>query len=211
MAPAPRKIHVHHTGASCRKFLTWTSCSRCCKICPLHWSAWSSQFPVSSWTCPDNRKNKLWTFWKVSTCKTKRQLAIFPAWLFLLRSFFYVKISVFSYLTLSCVFLEYRAHECSNKRNRRQKCCREKTYIDFRDLNWARGWIVEPRGFIFYSCGGKCNSKVSRRTCVPTKTASLPVMYMLKTGDLTEVKVTELPNMIVEECGCSSSSNPFLR
>lgn len=41
------------------------------------------------------------------------------------------------------------------------------------------------------------------RRCAATESASLPVMYLVKRGDYTEIEVAEFPNMVTERCACS--------
>lgn len=89
-----------------------------------------------------------------------------------------------------------------------QTCCREEHYINFREVTWAQYWILEPAGFEAFRCTGGCkqpkrNYGYGPRSCSVVESAPLPVMYLLKKGDYTQIEVAEFPNMIVEKCGCS--------
>ncbi|KPP56459.1 left-right determination factor 2-like [Scleropages formosus] len=70
-------------------------------------------------------------------------------------------------------------------------CCREEYFINFRELAWTQYWIVEPAGYQAF------------RRCAVVESAPLPVMYLVKKDDYTEIEVAEFPNMIVEKCGCT--------
>ncbi|XP_062864089.1 lefty2 [Trichomycterus rosablanca] len=87
-------------------------------------------------------------------------------------------------------------------------CCREEYYINFRELSWAQYWILEPTGYQAFRCAGGCKQPkrsygYGPRTCSVVESAPLPVMYLVKKGDYTQIEVAEFPNMIVEKCGCS--------
>ncbi|NXG63280.1 LFTY2 factor, partial [Hemiprocne comata] len=89
-------------------------------------------------------------------------------------------------------------------------CCRKKHYINFRELAWAQYWIIEPAGYQAYRCLGGCLQSPSppwhfgygERTCAATETSPLPMMYLVKRGNRTEIEAAEFPNMIVEKCSC---------
>ncbi|XP_030623610.1 lefty2 [Chanos chanos] len=87
-------------------------------------------------------------------------------------------------------------------------CCREEHFINFRELTWTQFWIIEPAGYQAFRCIGGCKQPVlnygyGRRSCAVAESAPLPIMYLVKRGDHTEIEVAEFPNMIVEKCGCS--------
>ncbi|KAK2843478.1 hypothetical protein Q7C36_011693 [Tachysurus vachellii] len=89
-----------------------------------------------------------------------------------------------------------------------QACCREEHYINFREVTWAQYWILEPVGYQAFRCTGGCkqpkrNYGYGPRSCSVVESAPLPVMYLVKQGDYTQIEVAEFPNMIVEKCGCS--------
>ncbi|XP_006625847.1 lefty1 [Lepisosteus oculatus] len=87
-------------------------------------------------------------------------------------------------------------------------CCREEYYINFRELTWTQYWIIEPAGYQAFHCAGNCkqpkrNYGYGERTCAAVESAPLPMMYLVKRGEYTEIEVAEFPNMIVEKCGCT--------
>ncbi|KAG7465781.1 hypothetical protein MATL_G00157260 [Megalops atlanticus] len=87
-------------------------------------------------------------------------------------------------------------------------CCREEYFINFRELTWTQYWIIEPAGYQAFRCAGGCkqpkrNYGYGERTCAVVESAPLPMMYLVKRGDYTEIEVAEFPNMIVEKCGCT--------
>ncbi|KAL4623874.1 left-right determination factor 2-like [Arapaima gigas] len=87
-------------------------------------------------------------------------------------------------------------------------CCREEYFINFRELTWTQYWIIEPAGYHAFRCTGGCKQPkryhgYGERTCAVVESAPLPVMYLVKKGDYTEIEVAEFPNMIVEKCGCT--------
>nr|XP_039259433.1 left-right determination factor 2-like [Styela clava] len=99
-----------------------------------------------------------------------------------------------------------------NSNPKKRKCCRDDYYINFREMDWTQYWILEPSGYEAFKCDGRCGSSLRRdrkgvpRSCSVQESAPLPVMYMVKRGDITQVEVSEFPNMIVKRCGCSLDS-----
>ncbi|XP_068135772.1 left-right determination factor 1-like [Hyperolius riggenbachi] len=93
-------------------------------------------------------------------------------------------------------------------------CCREEYFINFRELTWTQYWIIEPAGYNAFRCTGACRQPSSQalkyrygeRTCAVVESSPLPVMYLVKKGDYTEIEVAEFPNMIVERCGCTADN-----
>ncbi|NXL91343.1 LFTY2 factor, partial [Alectura lathami] len=89
-------------------------------------------------------------------------------------------------------------------------CCRQKHYINFRELSWTQYWVIEPAGYQAYRCQGGCLQPPSplqrfgagKRTCVVAESSPLPVMYLVRRGNHTEIEATEFPNMIIEKCSC---------
>ncbi|XP_074025130.1 left-right determination factor 1-like [Numenius arquata] len=89
-------------------------------------------------------------------------------------------------------------------------CCRQKHYVNFRELSWTQHWIIEPAGYQAYRCSGGCLQPPSplqhlgygERTCAVTESSPLPIMYLVKRGNRTEIEVAEFPNMIIEKCNC---------
>uniref|UniRef100_A0A674JED4 Left-right determination factor 2-like n=1 Tax=Terrapene triunguis TaxID=2587831 RepID=A0A674JED4_9SAUR len=67
-----------------------------------------------------------------------------------------------------------------------------------------------PAGYQAYLCMGGCVQAkgllrrfgYGERTCAVVESSPLPMMYLVKKGNYTEIEVAEFPNMIVEKCGC---------
>ncbi|NWW15061.1 LFTY2 factor, partial [Falcunculus frontatus] len=89
-------------------------------------------------------------------------------------------------------------------------CCRQKHYISFRELPWAQHWILEPAGFQAYRCSGSClqlpralrRLGSGQRSCAVAGSSALPILYLVKRGNRTEIEAAEFPDMIVERCSC---------
>lgn len=89
-------------------------------------------------------------------------------------------------------------------------CCRQKHYISFRELPWAQHWILEPAGFQAYRCSGSCLQHPrshrrlgsGQRSCAVAGSSALPIIYLVRRGNHTEIEAAEFPNMIVERCSC---------
>lgn len=108
---------------------------------------------------------------------------------------------------LSISFLLSSRGDCDAHQNK-DTCCREQYYIDFRALTWTQYWIIEPAGYQAFRCTGGCkqprrNYGYGERRCTVSESAPLPIMYLVKKGDYTEIEVAEFPNMIVERCACT--------
>lgn len=101
--------------------------------------------------------------------------------------------------------------DCDVRQNK-DTCCREQYFIDFRALTWTQYWIIEPAGYQAFRCTGSCkqpkrNYGYGERRCVVSESAPLPIMYLVKKGDYTEIEVAEFPNMIVERCACAMDNH----
>ncbi|NWU64912.1 LFTY2 factor, partial [Pterocles burchelli] len=89
-------------------------------------------------------------------------------------------------------------------------CCRHKHYVNFRELAWTQYWIIEPAGYQAYRCSGGCMQPPSplrhfdygERTCAVLESSPLPMIYLVKRGNHTEIEAAEFPNMIVDKCSC---------
>ncbi|XP_028809214.1 lefty1 [Denticeps clupeoides] len=97
--------------------------------------------------------------------------------------------------------------DCESNKDK-DTCCREKYFINFRALTWTQYWIIEPAGYQAFRCTGSCRQPkrtygYGERKCAVVESAPLPMMYLVKKGDYTEIEVAEFPNMIVEKCGCA--------
>ncbi|NXA37813.1 LFTY2 factor, partial [Eudromia elegans] len=96
----------------------------------------------------------------------------------------------------------------------RSTCCRQKHYINFRELSWTQYWVIEPAGYQAYQCAGGClqpggllrRMGYGRRACAAAETSALPMMYLVQRGNHTEIEVAEFPGMIVERCSCLTDS-----
>ncbi|NXP87785.1 LFTY2 factor, partial [Passerina amoena] len=82
-------------------------------------------------------------------------------------------------------------------------CCRQKHYISLRDAPW----VLEPAGFQAFRCSGGCLQPPRRpgsgqRSCAAAASSALPVIYLVKRGNHTEIEAAEIPNMVVERCSC---------
>ncbi|XP_071996121.1 left-right determination factor 1 [Engystomops pustulosus] len=105
--------------------------------------------------------------------------------------------------------------DCSSPEAKKDNiCCREEHFINFRELTWTQYWIIEPAGYNAFRCTGGCRQphspalkyRYGERTCTVVESSPLPVMYLVKKGDYTEIEVAEFPNMIVERCGCTADN-----
>nr|XP_042906095.1 inhibin beta chain [Parasteatoda tepidariorum] len=128
-------------------------------------------------------------------------------------------------------FLAVATEATEQKRSRRHSrtcgetpsnCCKKNLYVSFKDLGWG-DWIIAPKGYYANFCMGNC---IGRRTysshhnfhshiieeyrnrnpyasiqpcCAPTKLSSMSLIYF--DADMNIIK-TDLPKMIVDECGC---------
>ncbi|NXO87616.1 LFTY2 factor, partial [Sitta europaea] len=83
-------------------------------------------------------------------------------------------------------------------------CCRQKHYISFRELPWAQHWILEPAGFQAFRCSGSCLQppRSGQRSCAAAGSSALPIIYLVKRGNRTEIEAAEFPGMVVERCSC---------
>uniref|UniRef100_A0A8D0D2E4 Lefty1 n=1 Tax=Sander lucioperca TaxID=283035 RepID=A0A8D0D2E4_SANLU len=103
---------------------------------------------------------------------------------------------------------EYGSRGDCNLNQNKDACCREEYFINFRALTWTQYWIIEPAGYQAFRCTGGCkqpkrNYGYGERRCTVSESAPLPIMYLVKKGDYTEIEVAEFPNMIVERCACT--------
>ncbi|KAG8452529.1 hypothetical protein GDO86_004348 [Hymenochirus boettgeri] len=104
-------------------------------------------------------------------------------------------------------------------------CCRRNFYIDFKEIGWS-DWIISPEGYYMNFCEGRCPVHLARvpgiaasshtailslikannlytsfsSCCVPTKRRPLSLLFF----DLyNSIVKTDIPDMIVESCGCT--------
>ncbi|XP_053564158.1 inhibin beta B chain-like [Bombina bombina] len=104
-------------------------------------------------------------------------------------------------------------------------CCRKDYYVDFKDIGWD-DWIIKPEGYQINYCMGLCPMHMAgapgmassfhttvlnlikanniqtavNSCCVPTKRSPLSMLYFDRSNIILK---TDIPDMIVEACGCS--------
>ncbi|XP_066542016.1 inhibin beta B chain [Hoplias malabaricus] len=105
-------------------------------------------------------------------------------------------------------------------------CCRQQFYIDFRVIGW-NDWIIAPAGYFGNYCEGSCPAYMAgvpgsassfhtavvnqyrmrgmspgsvNSCCIPTKLSTMSMLYF---DDEYNIVKRDVPNMIVEECGCA--------
>ena len=104
-------------------------------------------------------------------------------------------------------------------------CCRRDHYVDFQELGW-RDWILQPEGYRLNYCSGQCPPHLAgspgiaasfhsavfsllkannpwplgTSCCVPTARRPLSLLYLHRDGNVVK---TDVPDMVVEACGCS--------
>lgn len=116
-----------------------------------------------------------------------------------------------------------RGLECDGSNN---LCCRQQFYIDFRLIGW-NDWIIAPSGYFGNYCEGNCPAYMAgvpgsassfhtavvnqyrmrgmspgsmNSCCIPTKLSTMSMLYF---DDEYNIVKRDVPNMIVEECGCA--------
>lgn len=106
-------------------------------------------------------------------------------------------------------------------------CCRQEFFIDFREIGW-HDWIIQPEGYAMNFCTGQCPLHVAGMPgisasfhtavlnllkanaaagtagrgscCVPTSRRPLSLLYYDRDSNIVK---TDIPDMVVEACGCS--------
>lgn len=104
-------------------------------------------------------------------------------------------------------------------------CCRRDYYVDFQELGW-QDWILQPEGYQLNYCSGQCPPHLAgspgiaasfhsavfsllkannpwplgTSCCVPTARRPLSLLYLDRNGNVVK---TDVPDMVVEACGCS--------
>lgn len=118
--------------------------------------------------------------------------------------------------------LRRRAVECSSNS---RMCCRKQFFVDFKEIGWE-DWIIQPEGYRMNYCTGPCPTHVAgmpglaasfhtailnlikandahaafSSCCVPTRRRPLSLLYYDQDSNVVK---TDIPNMIVEACGCT--------
>ncbi|EHH66421.1 Activin beta-C chain [Macaca fascicularis] len=106
-------------------------------------------------------------------------------------------------------------------------CCRQEFFVDFREIGW-HDWIIQPEGYAMNFCIGQCPLHVAgmpgiaasfhtavlnllkantaagttggSSCCVPTARRPLSLLYYDRDSNIVK---TDIPDMVVEACGCS--------
>ncbi|XP_017536296.1 inhibin beta C chain [Manis javanica] len=106
-------------------------------------------------------------------------------------------------------------------------CCRQEFFVDFREIGW-HDWIIQPEGYTMNFCTGQCLLPVAGMPgiaasfhtavlsllkansaagpagggscCVPTAWRPLSLLYYDRDSNIVK---TDIPDMVVEACGCS--------
>ncbi|KAM9859176.1 inhibin beta B chain [Aulostomus maculatus] len=104
-------------------------------------------------------------------------------------------------------------------------CCKRDFYIKFKDIQW-HDWIIAPEGYHMNYCVGQCPHHLSgspgiassfhatvlsqlkvngintaaSSCCVPTERRPLSMVYFNSQHSIVK---TDVPDMIVESCGCT--------
>lgn len=104
-------------------------------------------------------------------------------------------------------------------------CCKKDFYIKFKDIQW-QDWIIAPEGYHMNYCMGQCPQHLSgspgiassfhatvlsqlkvngintasSSCCVPTERRPLSMVYFNSQHSIVK---TDVPDMIVESCGCT--------
>uniref|UniRef100_UPI00398F566E inhibin beta B chain-like n=1 Tax=Pristiophorus japonicus TaxID=55135 RepID=UPI00398F566E len=117
-----------------------------------------------------------------------------------------------------------RGIECMEKLN---FCCRKTYFVDFRDIGWD-DWIIMPHGYYANYCLGNCAPHMAgapdfassfhsivtnlhklngyhpalamNSCCIPTRKSLLSMLYFEEKGRIIK---KDIPDMTVEECGCT--------
>uniref|UniRef100_A0A8U7P0R9 Uncharacterized protein n=1 Tax=Corvus moneduloides TaxID=1196302 RepID=A0A8U7P0R9_CORMO len=104
-------------------------------------------------------------------------------------------------------------------------CCRQEFFVDFKEIGWE-DWIIQPEGYHMNYCAGLCplhmagvpglaasfhtavlnRIKAASATaavnscCVPTQRRPLSLLYYDRDSNIVK---TDIPDMIVDSCGCT--------
>lgn len=96
------------------------------------------------------------------------------------------------------------------------RCCKYNFVVDFRRMGW--GWIISPRQYRSYYCAGDCpymflhsnqnklialqstkHPKAASNCCAPTKMSAMSMLYF---DNNENVVYSDVPDMMVNRCGC---------
>ncbi|XP_077554592.1 inhibin subunit beta [Haemaphysalis longicornis] len=104
------------------------------------------------------------------------------------------------------------------------QCCKQSLYVSFEDLGWD-DWIIAPKGYFANYCMGDCAGRHQTPDllryfhahvleeyrvrnpyasiapcCAPTKLSAMSLIYFDRDHNIIK---SDLPKMIVDECGCT--------
>ncbi|XP_054932475.1 inhibin beta chain [Dermacentor andersoni] len=104
------------------------------------------------------------------------------------------------------------------------QCCKQSLYVSFEDLGWD-DWIIAPKGYFANYCMGECAGRPRTPDmfryfhahvleeyrlrnpyasvspcCAPTKLSPMSLIYFDRDHNIIK---SDLPKMIVDECGCT--------
>ncbi|NXE83591.1 INHBC protein, partial [Cochlearius cochlearius] len=104
-------------------------------------------------------------------------------------------------------------------------CCRKEFFVDFKEIGWE-DWIIQPEGYHMNYCVGLCPMHMAGipglaasfhtavlnlikannadaavdSCCVPTQRRPLSLLYYDRDSNIVK---TDIPDMIVDACGCT--------
>ncbi|NWU92409.1 INHBC protein, partial [Upupa epops] len=118
--------------------------------------------------------------------------------------------------------VQRRGIDCSGDS---QMCCRKEFFVDFKEIGWE-DWIIQPEGYHMNYCAGLCPLHMAGipglaasfhtavlnlikanhadaamdSCCVPTQRRPLSLLYYDRESNIVK---TDIPDMIVDACGCT--------
>ncbi|NXO05215.1 INHBC protein, partial [Rhinopomastus cyanomelas] len=118
--------------------------------------------------------------------------------------------------------VQRRGIDCSGDS---RMCCRKEFFVDFKEIGWE-DWIIQPEGYHMNYCTGLCplhmagtpgvtasfhsavlnlikanNADAATDSCcVPTQRRPLSLLYYDRESNIVK---TDIPDMIVDACGCT--------
>ncbi|XP_074709745.1 inhibin beta C chain-like isoform X1 [Strix uralensis] len=118
--------------------------------------------------------------------------------------------------------VQRRGIDCSGDS---RMCCRQEFFVDFKEIGWE-DWIIQPEGYHMNYCAGLCPLHMAGipglaasfhtavlnlikannpdaamdSCCVPTQRRPLSLLYYDRDSNIVK---TDIPDMIVDACGCT--------
>ncbi|KAM9177387.1 inhibin beta C chain-like [Mergus octosetaceus] len=118
--------------------------------------------------------------------------------------------------------VQRRGIDCSGDS---RMCCRKEFFVDFKEIGWE-DWIIQPEGYHMNYCAGLCPLHMAGipglaasfhtavlnlikannadaavdSCCVPTQRRPLSLLYYDRDSNIVK---TDIPDMIVDACGCT--------